>query len=259
MNFYQPMIVLADIVELIGSAVGLFALVMWVIKQIVETNKKAAPPRGQQPAAPRPQPRPPQPARVNPAGQQADPLRNQVEEFLRRSGRLPQANRPNPQVKRTRPARTNEIEVLVGESEAQRERPPLATPLKSNQSAASMPSTTAPQPAALPLKTTRRQSVAEHVAEAIAAHSRDVSDQASRLGQRIIADDLQFDEQLKAKFEHSVGTLTGSAVIEAEQAAAAASIAAAPAAQIAAILASPAGVRQAIVINEILRSPTERW
>lgn len=256
---FQPMLFVADIAELLGSIVGLFALVMWVIKQIVDANRKAGPPPGQQPAAPRPQPRPQQPVRANPADQQADPLRNQVEEFLRRSGRLPQANRPAPQANRGRPSRTNEIEVLVGESDMQRERPPLAKPLQSSQPAAGSPSLRGPQPAARPVEATRRQSVAEHVAATIAEHSREVGEQASRLGQRIIVDDQQFDEQLKAKFEHTVGTLTGSAVVEAELAAAAANRAATPAAQIAALLSNPEGVRQAIVVNEILRPPMERW
>jgi hypothetical protein len=79
------------------------------------------------------------------------------------------------------------------------------------------------------------------------------------LGQRIIEDDAQFDVQLKAKFDHTVGSLTGSAVTAAEQAAAAASAAETPAAQIAAMLATPEGVRQAIIVNEILRRPTDRW
>lgn len=253
-----PTILVADIVELFGSVVGLFALVMWVIKQIVEANKKVAPPRVQPPAVP-PQLRPQQPAGANPAGQQADPLRNQVEEFLRRSGRAPQANRPAPQPNRSRPARANEIEVLVGDDESQRTRTRLAPPLESAQPVAGSSPANVAQPTPRLPEAGRRQTVAEHVAATIAAHSREVSDQSSRLGQRIIADDQEFDERLKAKFDHRVGSLTGSAVVEAEHAAAAASLAAAPAAQIAALLSNPEGVRQAIVINEILRPPMERW
>jgi hypothetical protein len=86
-----------------------------------------------------------------------------------------------------------------------------------------------------------------------------LGEQTSRLGQRIIDDDQQFDVQLKAKFDHTVGTLTGSDVATAAQAAAAAAAASRPAAQIAALLASPEGMRQAVVLNEILRRPSERW
>jgi hypothetical protein len=72
-------------------------------------------------------------------------------------------------------------------------------------------------------------------------------------------EDQQFDDQLKAKFDHTVGTLTGSDVAAAEKAAQEANMAAMPAAQIAAMLATPDGVRQAIVVNEILRRPVDRW
>jgi hypothetical protein len=101
--------------------------------------------------------------------------------------------------------------------------------------------------------------VAEHVAENVAAHARSISEQSARLGQRIIEEDHQFDVQLKAKFDHTVGTITGSSVAAAEQAAIAAAASETPAAQIAALLANPDGVRQAIVLNEILRRPNERW
>ena len=90
-------------------------------------------------------------------------------------------------------------------------------------------------------------------------HSQAVGDQASRLGQTIIQDDQQFDQQLKAKFDRTVGTLTGSGVAEAERATAAANEAARPASQIATLLASPDGVQQAIIVNEILRRPSDRW
>ena len=89
MLHFAPPLILADFVELIGSLMGLVVLVMWVIRQIVEANKQAGPPKGRPQVAPQ-QPQPqvqPQPARGVPqAGQQADPLRNQVEEFLRRAG-----------------------------------------------------------------------------------------------------------------------------------------------------------------------------
>ncbi len=101
--------------------------------------------------------------------------------------------------------------------------------------------------------------MAEHVAESVAAHAKSISEQTSRLGQRIIEDDHQFDVQLKAKFDHTVGTLTGSAVTAAEQQAAAVRATETPAAQIATLLANPEGVRQAIIINEIIRRPSDRW
>jgi hypothetical protein len=253
----EPHILLAvDIGELIGSVIGLAALVLWVIKQIVESNKEVGPQKARPAAAPQPQPQ----AAANPAGQQADPLRHQVEDFLRRSGRGPQGQQPGGGPRRVRPAGTGEVELLV-EDDASSERRPLAQPLRSAERA--QPVGSAPPLAAQVNKprkpAQRRQTVAEHVAESIAAHSREVGEQASRLGQRIIEDDHQFDVQLKAKFDHQVGTLTGSAVAAAEQAAAAIALQNTPAAQIAALLANPEGVRQAVVLNEILRRPGDRW
>jgi hypothetical protein len=254
-----PPILLADFVEVIASVVGLFGLLMWVIKQIVESGKQVGPQRGR-PQAPAPQPQ----GDIKAAGQQADPLRNQVEEFLRRSGRGPMPNKPGAEQRRVRPAGGREIEVLVSDDPVPLERRTLAEPLRSAEQTTT---TSVPQRSAVPRTPSpprrqpaaRRETVADHVAESVAAHTQAIAEQASRLGQRIIQDDQQFDVQLKAKFDHTVGTLTGSAVADAEQAAAAAANAAAPAAQIAAMLANPDGVRQAIVINEILRRPGERW
>jgi hypothetical protein len=259
-----PPLILADIFELLGSLVGLLVLVMWVIRQIVEANKQAGPPKGQPAAAPQPPQGQPQPARPPQVGQQADPLRNQVEDFLRRAGRVRQGNQQGPAPPRGRQVGASEIEVLVDDAAAPRERRPLAEPFRPvEQTTAS----SAPQPVTAPRKSrpprqpaaSRRETVAEHVADNVTAHSRALADQTSRLGQRIIEEDHQFDVQLKAKFDHTVGTLTGSDVAAAEQAATAAQEASRPAAQIASLLANPDGMRQAIVVNEILRRPMDRW
>jgi hypothetical protein len=70
--------------------------------------------------------------------------------------------------------------------------------------------------------------------------------------------DAQFDVQLHQKFDHELGSLANRG--EDSRPVSAASIAAlSPAAQIAGMLSSPDGVRQAIVLNEILRRPEERW
>jgi hypothetical protein len=256
--FVQPL--LAD-AEVISALVGLGILLLSVIKQIIEANKKA------QPAAPQPQPALPKAAGAGggPAagGAQADPLRNQVEEFLRRAGQPPQAGEAKPAARPERKA-ASEIEVLI--NEMARERPPLAEPLRPLTPAASAPpSPSARQPgkdkSERPRSTPRspqrrRTSVAEHVAENVAARSRNLAEQSSHLGRRIIQEDAQFDEQLKAKFDHAVGTLGSSATSAAQEAPVAAS---SPAANIAAMLANPDGVRQAVLINEILRRPSERW
>jgi hypothetical protein len=99
--------------------------------------------------------------------------------------------------------------------------------------------------------------VAEHVAEQVSARAESLAAQASQLGQRIVAEDQQFDTQIKAKFDHAVGTLGGSDIAAAG--APDPPLVDTPAAQLAAMLASPGGVRQAVLVNEILRRPSERW
>jgi hypothetical protein len=266
MDVSHPPVLLADIGEVIGSVLALLVPLLWVLRQVFEGAKKVEPPRpagggaaagGAAPAG----------AGAQPAGQQADPLRSQVEEFLRRAGRGPQGNQPGQQQRPARPPAPREVEVLLDEDAAiPTERRPLAEPLRPIEPAVA-PSAPRPQLATAPRKPRplrralqpHRESVAEHVAENVAAHAKAIAEQSARLGQRIVEDDQQFDVQLKAKFDHTVGTITGSPATAAEQAAAAVSATQTPAGQLAAMLASPDGVRQAIVLNEIIRRPSERW
>jgi hypothetical protein len=246
--FAQP--ILADIGELI---IGLVALVFLIIRHLLEANKQAAPPRVRPaqvpPALPQQQAKGAAPA----AGQQADPLRAQVEEFLRRAGQPQPAQRP-PQ-----PAAAGGMDVRPAPSQPTEQRT-FGEPLRQAEWRK------APQPAAPAdkprrdrgaSKPRRRKSVAEHVAEQVTAHTRSLADKASQLGQRIVAEDQQFDVQLKAKFDHTVGTLAGSVDPAAADPVSPASDT--PAAQIAAMLANPGGVRQAVIVNEILRRPSDRW
>jgi hypothetical protein len=81
--------------------------------------------------------------------------------------------------------------------------------------------------------------------------------QASKLGQRIATEDQQFDTKIKAKFDHTIGTLGGSELpITVEQTLPSAD---SPAAQLAAMLANPTGIQQAVIVNEILQRPSDRW
>ena len=254
-----PPLLLADIGDIIGAVFALFMALLWVLKQVFE-QKKAAPRAGGGAAAER-RPAPAQAAAAGkPPGQQADPLRAQVEEFLRRAGRG-QGNQPGGQ---PRPAANRDIEVLLDDEAALApERRPLAEPLRPIEPAVASASSRQQQPAPRkprPLRRppqTRRESAAEHGTESIAAHANVISEQTSRLGQRIIEDDHQFDVQLKAKFDHTVGTITSSPVTAIEQTAVFALDS--PAAQISAMLANPEGVRQAMILSEIIRRPGDRW
>lgn len=246
------MLILADIWEVIGGLAALLVPLLWVVKQIADAAKKGREPDGGQPAPPRQAEAPRQAA-----GQQADPLRSQVEDFLRRSGRAPQADRGRPA--------PQGIEVLIDdESPPRRPKTEPLRPAETRPAAITTPaSASTPVPKTASQRPPRRSviprkrvTLAERSVERAAARATKLAEQSSHLGQRIIQDDHQFDVQLKAKFDHTVGTLAGGAVPAAEQVPAPLDT---PAGQIGAMLSSPAGIRQAIIVNEILRRPSERW
>lgn len=249
-HFIQPLLA-ADFTHLAITLVLIFFAVM---KQLFDASKQANKKRqapadalGKAAEQPAGQPRP---IPVQPAGQQADPLRNQVEEFLRRAGERPQAEAGSPPKPQPRPA--SEIELLLQESRQRLER------REPRPTAAAPPS--APPVAQPPQRSQRRvkkrQSVAEHVAEQVASRSKSISKMTSQLGQRIVAEDQEFDIKLKAKFDHALGSLAGSVNPVAEEKVARIET---PAEQIAAMLANPTGVRQAMILNEILNRPSDRW
>lgn len=230
--------------DVIEVAIGVIVLLAAIIKQIVEANKQAGKRAAQ---APRPQGAPkPAPA---PGGQQADPLRSQVEEFLRRAG---QKNQGPEQQPTQRPI--SEIELLVDDGT----RPGRSVDSnRQNTPRKTSPPPSDKRPARRPVAPKRRVTLAERAAVREEKRVGTLTDPQSQLGQRIIQEDKQFDEQLKAKFDHSVGTLGGAASAADPQATPAQQQN--PAAQIAAMLINPEGVRQAVLLNEIMNRPSDRW
>ncbi len=249
----------ADWMQVVGALV---VLVFAVMKQLLDASKKAN--AKKRPEAPATRIEPKQKSdstmqKPQTGGQQADQLRSQVEEFLRRAGRPPQAGKPPapPDMPQQRPA--SEIEVLVSQPPRLQERRPLAASLRPAESPP-MPTLPTP-PSANRQRSPRRakehhQSVAEHMAEQSAARERAKTAKASHLGQRIVNEDLQFDTQLKAKFDHVLGSLAESGSTTQSPPTPPPDT---PASQIAALLANPEGVRQAVLVNEILRRPSDRW
>ena len=246
------MLLLADIIEVVGILLALLVPLLYAVKQIADAKQAQGPPDGQANAPQQAGPQPPRQA----AGQQADPLRDQVEEFLRRAGRGPQGERGRPAPR--------DIEVLLDEESAVPRR--VAEPARPGQARpAVVPLPSAgPTPIAPPASPQRaarrsvipqkRKTLAERSTERAAARASKMAEQMSHLGQRIIEDDQQFDVQLKAKFDHTVGTLAESVVptvvlVPNDT----------PAGRIAAMLASPDGVQQAIILNEIFNRPSDRW
>ena len=197
---------------------GLVVLVLWVIRQIVEANKQAGPPKGRPQAAPQ-QPQPqvqPQPhvACRRPGSR---PIRCATRS--KSSCAVPGACRPatsKPGAAPRSAAGGSEIEVLIDEPAAPT-RATAACPSRSgrwNSRADSCAAATGgrdAQSADMPVQPVRHaRDGCRTVAESVTAHSQALGEQTSHLGQRIIDDDQQFDVQLKAKFDHTVGTLTGS-------------------------------------------------
>ncbi|MGD9634880.1 MAG: hypothetical protein AB7G28_19900 [Pirellulales bacterium] len=245
--------------EIFSVLAAIVFFVIWLVNQINDAKKQQrekeqtaadAPPQPNDPAAN---------AGAAPAPPQADPLRAQVDEFLRRAGRQPPAQPPAAAPAPPRkPAGREEIVVLLDESVAEPPRrtmpsskgaPKVAPAAREKRSASA-------QPAARLGGKPRARTVAEHVAERAGASSTQFQQEVADLGQRVKQADEQFDRQLQQKFDHRIGRLaTASTTTETT----AQPTPATPAAQIAALMTNPEGVRQAIVLNEILRRPTDRW
>jgi hypothetical protein len=238
-HLVQPLLA-ADFVHI---AIMLVVLLLGAMKQLFDASNKSAK-KNAKPPVPTPPPQKAQsvaPKASAMGGGQADGLRSQVEEFLRRAGQPPGGQQS--QSAQQRP--TSEIEILVP--------PPTRTLVAQRPTTASQP---APPNRQRNVRRLKRQSVAEHVAQTVTASTQTLAEKADQLGQRIADDDAQFDRDLKAKFDHTLGTLTESGTTQTSAGPPATDT---PAAQIAALLANPSGVRQAVVINEILQRPSYRW
>ena len=179
---------------------------------------------------------------------QADPLRAEVEEFLRRAeGQKPREARP------------------AGRAEPQRDRPP-GMPQRESQPvprravltepAAASPEREPPRPrkprrvAQQKPAETRREGIAEHVQRHMS--TADVTDSAEHLGEKVALADDKLEARLEQKFEHQLGRLKHVETKEEE-------VGPSIAQQVRQLLGNPEGMRQVIVANEILRRPEERW
>lgn len=170
---------------------------------------------------PRPGPAQPRPVAPSPA--------DEVEEFLRRVSQ--RREQPAAKVEAARPA-------------------PAAKPV-------------APPPAEKPSKRRGKQartSVAEHVEQTL-----DAKKKFSGHKTNVDSADEAMQQHVKSVFEHRIGqfqteTLTDDTQsASAEAAGAAIPIVVTPARELAALLQTPQGMRQAILLGEVLRRPTHRW
>ncbi len=261
-----PILLAAGMNEIISVLVGLAFFVIWVINQINDAKKKQRAQEQRKQVEAAGQPIEPQAAAPPPA----DPLRAQVDEFLRRAGKQPAAGQPRrpPQVKTPKPAGRDEVVVLLDESAAAAPRETLAEKMRAKAEAANarrakptasqVPRAPQPRPSQRGASQPRPKSVAEHVADHVSTASQAFRQEVADLGTRVRQADEQFDQQLHQRFDHELGSLAHPATATNEPVPAA-QRPASPAAQIATLLANPEGVRQAMILNEILHRPSDRW
>lgn len=199
--------------------IGYLVVIVFVVLRYVLTELGGGEKPKPKPAGNRPAP-PPKPG----APREAD-LRSEVDEFLRRAKGLPPKD-PEPAVE----------PIMLDDADQPARK--IAAPLE-------------PSPY-------HGDTVSEHVAQHVRplAESQ-LAEQAAHLGEEVGLADEKLEARLKAKFEHRLGTLRRrEEEPEPEVDPLAATLGGE---QIAAMLANPEGVRNAIILNEILQRPTDRW
>jgi hypothetical protein len=230
----SSLLILADFDKIISVIGALALLVFWVIGQMTEANKRKA-------AAGQPQPRQPlrpptRPGQRQPQGQglpadQADPLRQEMDAYLRQAGEQPRAK-----AGQRRPA--SSIEVLVDEAQG------AAEPSRPRR----------PKPPVAPSPATAHASKLEQVKYSFGSKS--LRQRESHLGEQVALADDKVEAHLHATFDHELGRLRDT---HSEDAYRLRTSENPVAGQIANMLKSPAGVRQAIILSEILSPPVDRW
>ncbi len=159
---------------------------------------------------------------------QAESLRNEIEDFVRRAQGRPPQQSPKP---RQRPAHSPQVK---------------RQQVRSQRSPKSEPKQKRPQPEVAP-PTLRSEGLAEHVSRHIRPGK--VAQHAEQLGSDVGQSDERMESRLHEKFDHTLGNLQQSDAPSEEKRKEDA------AAQIADLLSHPEGVRQLILANEILRRP----
>ena len=245
-----PLLAAADWWEI---AVGLIFFVLYGIGQLLgareEAQKKKARPLRPKPQAPQ-APQPGAPARPP---NQADPLRAEVEEFLRRAQGKPAGQQPPAQPKPARPQRQR-----AAQQQPLKPRPLESRPIEVPQREAARgpsqpvepPARMRPKPQPLQPVDLRRESVVEHVARHV--NTLDIKEHTSHLGEQVALADDHLEAHLEEAFSGQLGSLQHRELEVVEQGPSIAE-------EIRILLSHPTGMRQMIVANEILRRPEDRW
>ncbi len=236
----HPLLAAGDVWEI---AIGAIFFILWTVGQLLGSRNEAK----EKQKLPRPRPQQPQPVDMaeglpqlrnqgpgnqGPGNQeprtQEEHLRSEVEDFLRRA----QGKPPKPQTRQPpEPVRQQQ----VPPRSRQPQRPIPAAPV-------------ARQAKAPATQTLRSEGVAEHVARHIS--TQEIAAHTQTLGAEVATADDKLESRLHKKFDHAMGNLEHrSTPPQSNQ----------PtvnlAAEVAELLHSPAGMRQLIIANEILRRP----
>jgi len=241
-----PVLAAADWWEI---AVGVVFFVLYGIGQLLGAREEAQKKKAR-PLRPKPQlPQAPQPGALGGPPNQADPLRAEVEEFLRRAQGKPAGQQRPAQPKPVRPQRQR-----AAQQQPLEPRPIESRPIEGAQrEATSRPSQPArpPQPARpAQLVDLRRESVVEHVARHV--NTLDIKEHTSHLGEEVALADDHLEAHLQETFSGQLGSLQHREREVVEQGPSIAE-------EIRNLISQPTGMRQLIVAHEILRRPEDRW
>jgi hypothetical protein len=222
--------------------IGAIAVGIWALNQFLGARNKPQAPRPN-----RPQPAPPRPG-GQPAGQKG--LLDEVEQFLK-DARKQMEKQQRPQPQKIQPPPTPQQQ---------------ARRLKQQQAAKAKQAAKARQPLRpagelRPLDDIERgTSVEQHVREHVGGERFNTSrfdERAGKLSHLQQTIDQDIGAHVKSVFDHQVGSMTtGSALGGAGPEPPPLPT---PAQQLIAMLGDPQGMRNAILLQEILRPPVERW
>ncbi len=236
----QQIVILAAGGDWLGLIVPIVFFVIYVLNQLLTAKGKAPParPLGRRP--PERAERPLRAPRPQGKGQPAGPsqLNAEVEQFLKRASQ-----------RRGRSAST------VAPAEPPREKPTDIQPLERTE--------------LMSWRSTDVQPLEQHELTSVAASvekhmGRGFAERTEHLADDIVRADQQMEEHLQKAFGRQVGTLaaaTGpaSTTPATDVAPVAVREQSSLTAALAAVLASPQGMRQAVVLAEILERPEHRW
>jgi hypothetical protein len=223
MNTLMPLLAAIE-PGLIKILIWVAVIVLWGLAQLISRLKKA------------PQPRP----RV---GLPQQPLANDIDEFLRRAAERSKRKGVEPAAR------------------------PTLQELPAAPRAAAAPKVSGDRPVVA--ETGNEAPIGRQVTEHVAKYldEEDFARRSAQLGAEVAEIDRQVDQHLHQTFDHTLSKLAAvpgeaaapSLVESAESDDAAASVGLAGPASLVLALADPDSIRQAIILNEILHRPEERW